>query len=78
MTDLRGCRSILGARGSAKLQSYELMEIDDFLGAIGGSASLSGFPEWALAEVAAWPQDAWGVYQARLLLRDGSVSEWGT
>ena len=27
---------ILGARGSAKLQSYELMEIDDFLGAIGG------------------------------------------
>ena len=27
-------------------------------------------PDWALAEVAAWPQDAWGVYQARLLLRD--------
>ncbi len=27
---------ILGARGSAKLQSYELMEIDDFLGSIGG------------------------------------------
>jgi uncharacterized protein with GYD domain len=27
---------ILGARGSAKLQSYELMEIDHFLGAIGG------------------------------------------
>ena len=26
---------ILGARGSAKLQSYELMEIDDFLGVIG-------------------------------------------
>jgi len=30
-------------------------------------------PDWALAEVASWPQDAWGVYQARLLLRDGSV-----
>ena len=26
---------ILGSRGSAKLQSYELMEIDAFLGAIG-------------------------------------------
>jgi uncharacterized protein with GYD domain len=25
----------LGARGSAKLQSYELMEIDDFLDALG-------------------------------------------
>jgi hypothetical protein len=25
----------LGARGSAKLQSYELMEIDDFLDAMG-------------------------------------------
>lgn len=25
----------LGARGSAKLQSYELMEIDDFLNALG-------------------------------------------
>jgi uncharacterized protein with GYD domain len=24
----------LGARGSAKLQSYELMEVDEFLGAI--------------------------------------------
>jgi hypothetical protein len=30
-------------------------------------------PEWLLAEVAAWPEDAWGVHQARLLLRDGSV-----
>ena len=30
-------------------------------------------PEWLAAEVAAWPQDAWGVHQARLLLRDGSV-----
>lgn len=30
-------------------------------------------PDWALDEVAAWPQDAWGVYQARLLLRDGRV-----
>jgi hypothetical protein len=30
-------------------------------------------PDWALAEIAAWPQDAWGVYQARLLLRDGTV-----
>ena len=26
---------VLGARGSAKLQSYELMEIDDFLDALG-------------------------------------------
>ncbi len=30
-------------------------------------------PDWLVAEVAAWPQDAWGVHQARLLLRDGSV-----
>jgi hypothetical protein len=30
-------------------------------------------PDWLLAEVAAWPEDAWGVHQARLLLRDGSV-----
>lgn len=32
-------------------------------------------PEWLRAEVAEWPQDAWGVHQARLLLRDGSVLE---
>jgi hypothetical protein len=25
--------------------------------------------------VAEWPEDAWGVHQARLLLRDGSVLE---
>lgn len=30
-------------------------------------------PDWLLAEVAAWPEDAWGVHQVRLLLRDGSV-----
>ena len=30
-------------------------------------------PEWALAEVGTWPQDAFGVHQTRLLLRDGSV-----
>ncbi|HEY7004229.1 MAG TPA: hypothetical protein VH281_08105 [Gaiellaceae bacterium] len=30
-------------------------------------------PDWLLAEVAAWPQDAFGVYQTRLLLRDGTV-----
>jgi hypothetical protein len=30
-------------------------------------------PDWLLAEVAAWPEDAWGVHHARLLLRDGSV-----
>ena len=30
-------------------------------------------PDWALAEVAGWPLDAWGVAQARLLLRDGTV-----
>ncbi len=30
-------------------------------------------PDWLAAEVAAWPQDAWGVHQARLLLRDGRV-----
>ena len=33
----------------------------------------SRLPEWLLDEVAAWPQDAWGVHQARLLLRDGRV-----
>jgi hypothetical protein len=26
-----------------------------------------------MAEVADWPQDAFGAYQARLLLRDGTV-----
>jgi hypothetical protein len=30
-------------------------------------------PDWLLAEVAAWPPDAWGVHHARLLLRDGRV-----
>ena len=30
-------------------------------------------PEWLTAEVAEWPEDAFGVHQARLLLRDGSV-----
>jgi hypothetical protein len=30
-------------------------------------------PDWLAAEVAAWPQDAFGAHQARLLLRDGSV-----
>ena len=30
-------------------------------------------PDWLIAEVAEWPQDAWGAHQARLLLRDGSV-----
>jgi hypothetical protein len=30
-------------------------------------------PEWLLAEVAEWPQDAFGAQQARLLLRDGTV-----
>ena len=32
-------------------------------------------PAWLVAEVASWPQDAWGVHQARLLLRDGRVIE---
>jgi hypothetical protein len=26
-----------------------------------------------LEEVASWPQDAWGVHHARILLRDGRV-----
>lgn len=30
-------------------------------------------PDWLLSEVASWPQDAWGVHQARLLLRNGTV-----
>jgi hypothetical protein len=30
-------------------------------------------PDWLRAEVAEWPQDAFGVQQARLLLRDGTV-----
>lgn len=30
-------------------------------------------PTWVLAEVAGWPQDAWGVHHARILLRDGRV-----
>jgi hypothetical protein len=32
-------------------------------------------PDWLAAEVAAWPQDAFGAYQTRLLLRDGRVIE---
>jgi hypothetical protein len=32
-------------------------------------------PDWLAAEVAEWPQDAFGAYQTRLLLRDGSVIE---
>ena len=32
-------------------------------------------PAWLVAEVAAWPQDAWGAHQTRLLLRDGRVVE---
>lgn len=30
-------------------------------------------PDWLAAEVAGWPQDAFGVHQSRLLLRDGRV-----
>lgn len=30
-------------------------------------------PDWLVAEVAEWPQDAFGAQQARLLLRDGTV-----
>ena len=32
-------------------------------------------PDWLAAEVAEWPQDAFGAYQTRLLLRDGRVIE---
>lgn len=30
-------------------------------------------PDWLVEEVSRWPQDAFGVHQARLLLRDGRV-----
>jgi len=30
-------------------------------------------PDWVLSEIAAWPQDAFGVQHTRLLLRDGTV-----
>ena len=30
-------------------------------------------PDWLVAEVAGWPQDAFGAHQTRLLLRDGTV-----
>jgi hypothetical protein len=30
-------------------------------------------PAWLVAEVAGWPQDAFGAHQTRLLLRDGTV-----
>ena len=30
-------------------------------------------PDWLLAEVAGWPEDAWGAHQTRLLLRAGRV-----
>ena len=29
--------------------------------------------DWLRAEVAEWPQDAFGAHQTRLLLRDGTV-----
>jgi hypothetical protein len=32
-------------------------------------------PNWLVAEVAGWPQDAWGAHQTRLLLYDGRVIE---
>ena len=32
-------------------------------------------PDWLVAEVAGWPQDAFGAHQTRLLLRDGTVIE---
>ena len=32
-------------------------------------------PDRIAAEVASWPQDAWGVHQTRILLRDGRVVE---
>ena len=32
-------------------------------------------PDCLAAEVASWPQDAWGAHQTRLLLRDGRVIE---
>lgn len=35
--------------------------------------AIQRLPDWVLAEVASWPQDAFGVYQTRLLLRDGTV-----
>ena len=30
-------------------------------------------PDWLVAEVAGWPQDAFGAHQTRLLLRNGTV-----
>ena len=30
-------------------------------------------PHWLVAEVAGWPQDAFGAHQTRLLLRNGTV-----
>jgi hypothetical protein len=36
-------------------------------------AEPSRLPDWLRAEVAEWPQDAFGAHQARLLLRDGTV-----
>ncbi|HEY3070149.1 MAG TPA: hypothetical protein VGJ34_07515 [Gaiellaceae bacterium] len=30
-------------------------------------------PDWLRAEVAGWPEDAFGTHQARLLLHDGTV-----
>ena len=36
-------------------------------------ADPSRLPDWLAAEVAEWPQDAFGAHQARLLLRDGSL-----
>ena len=30
-------------------------------------------PDWLVAEVAGWPQDAFGAHQTRLLLRVGTV-----
>ncbi|MCY4086569.1 MAG: hypothetical protein OXG37_06705 [Actinomycetia bacterium] len=36
-------------------------------------SSSGRLPEWVLAEIGTWPQDAFGAHQTRLLLRDGRV-----
>lgn len=39
------------------------------------AADPTRLPDWLAAEVSSWPEDAWGVHHARVLLRDGRVVE---
>ena len=71
--DRGGLHCARSTRERAHLQSAEMPEVDDPSSfSVGDPPRL---PNWLAAEVASWPQDAWGAHQTRLLLRDGAVLE---